>query len=135
MTVDLSWLKDRRCESVALDVSGSLFCFGDDATLQIGCAWRIVVAGRIALGSVDHAQRFGLPSPVDAAVEAPEILGQRRVQHIHVAEQFGDLTLDFGDGVRLEIWNGSSGYEGWTAVGPAGRRIVAMGGGELIIWS
>jgi len=111
MTVDFSWLTGRRCESVALDVSGSLFSFGD-ATLQIGCAWRIIAAGRIALGSVDHGQRFGLPSSVDATADARALLGQRRIQHVRVVEESGDLTRDFGDGVRLEIWNTSSGYEG-----------------------
>ena len=134
MTVDLSWLRERRCERVEVDVSGTRFDFGG-AMLHVECPWRIVAAGRIVVGSVDHVRRFGRPSDVDAAQEVRKFLDQRRIEHVRLDPESADLTLDFGDGIRLEIWNNSSGYEGWNASGPAGQLVVAMGGGELAVWS
>lgn len=46
----------------------------------------------------------------------------------------GDVTVDFGDGHLLEIFNESSGYEGWAVAGGAGRLLVGLGGGGVAIW-
>lgn len=133
MTAVLSWLTGRRCEGVVLDFWVWRFDFGG-AELKIECPWRILAAGRIAVTDYDHGKQFGLPRPVDAALEARERLGQRSVQSVHLGPESGDLTLDFGDGVRLEVWNSSSGHEAWTAHGPDGELIVATGGSELAVW-
>ncbi len=133
MTPDLSWLLQRRCRTISIDVSGAYFDF-EGASLTLECPWRIMARGRIMLGSVDHAQKFGHDTPVDAAATAASILGDRKIQYVQVLPNSSDLVLDFGNGLRLEAWNNSSGYEGWTAHGPDNQRIVALGGGEVAIW-
>ncbi|MGH9780065.1 MAG: hypothetical protein ACRD5I_16815 [Candidatus Acidiferrales bacterium] len=40
--------------------------------------------------------------------------------------------MTFDGAVRLHLFNGSSGYEGWSLTGPTGVRIIALGGGELV---
>jgi hypothetical protein len=35
--------------------------------------------------------------------------------------------------VRLDLFNESSSYEGWSLSGLTGVRIIALGGGELAI--
>ena len=133
MSPDLSWLLNGECRSVTIDISGTRFEF-EDASLQLECPWRILSKGRIALGSVDHEQQFGLPKPLDAAVEALTLLKGQRVQSVVVVRESGDLVLHFSEDLRLEGWNHSSGYEGWIATGPNKQHVVAMGGGEVVVW-
>ena len=45
-----------------------------------------------------------------------------------------DLTIAFRPGISLEIWNNSSGYEGWDLHDARGFLVVALGGGQLAIW-
>jgi len=122
-----------KCLRVSIDVSGAYFDFGA-ASVQLECPWRIMSEGRIALGSVDHEQAFGLPKPVDAAVEASNLLKGHPVERAEVLPHSSDLVIDFGKGLRLEGWNSSSGYEGWSATGPNNQRIVALGGGDAGVW-
>jgi len=129
----LSWLAGRRCKHVSVDVSGTYFDL-DGASVRAGCPWRIVSNGSIALGSVDHEQKFGLLVPLDAALHAQQLLDERPIRGVLLHQDSADLIVDFGDGVRLEIWNNSSGYEGWHATGPNGREVIALGGGGLAIF-
>ena len=128
----LSWLAGRRCKNISIDVSGTYFEL-EGAGIRAGCPWRILERGRIALGSVDHEQKFGLSTPIDGASRAQELLDERRIRGLSLLPGSADLIVDFGDDVRLEIWNNSVGYEGWHATGPNGREVIALGGGELAI--
>jgi hypothetical protein len=43
-----------------------------------------------------------------------------------------DLPIDFGDGIRLEVFNSSCGYDGWILNARDGRcTLVGQGGGTL----
>jgi hypothetical protein len=42
-------------------------------------------------------------------------------------------VVSFDGGVRLDAFNGSSGYEGCSLSGPTWVRIIALGGGDLAI--
>jgi len=44
------------------------------------------------------------------------------------------LLVDFDEGIRLEVFNNSSGFEGLVLNGPDGRMFVAQGGGKLSEW-
>src|SRR6266581_1429513 len=101
MTPDLSWLLNRRCRTVTIDVSGARFDF-DGAGLHLECPWRVISQGRIALGSVDHEQKFGHSTPVDAAATALTILGSHPIQGVEVVPPSSDLIIHFGNGLRLE---------------------------------
>jgi hypothetical protein len=111
------------------------FRFGDgEATLNLECPWRLLLNGAIALGDDDDGQQFGLPAPLDGVKEAEKLLSASQVSLVEIREGCGDLSLTFQNGVRLEAFNGSSGYEGWTCSGKIGVTVVAQGGGNLSIW-
>lgn len=48
-----------------------------------------------------------------------------------VSSAVSDLAIEFGP-CRLEVFNDSSGYEGWTLAGPDGETLIAQGGGHLV---
>jgi hypothetical protein len=45
-----------------------------------------------------------------------------------------DLILELEEGTLLELFNSSSGYEGWECSSTDGLLAIAMGGGELSMW-
>jgi hypothetical protein len=122
------------CEDVNYDEATSewVFRFASTAFLRVAARWIIVAQGRIALGSDDHGQQFGLPRPVDGVANATALLGGRTVEAFAVSPVSADLVIDFGAGVRLEIFNSSSGYEAWVLAAVNGRCLVAQGGGSLV---
>lgn len=108
-----------------------VFQFSGGITLRVAAPWRLVAAGSVALGWQDHDQQFGLPEHVDAPQRLRALIGTRTVVTASY-DDVGDLAIVFeGDGV-LEVFNASSGYEGWTLHGPGERWVVAQGGGCVV---
>jgi len=110
------------------------FDFEGRTVLQAYCPWRIVTAAGIALGNADHEQGFGSPKPVDATDEAQRLLNAKAVK-LAVRANTADLLIEFESGSCLEIFNSSSGYEGWECSDKAGLLVVAQGGGALATWN
>jgi hypothetical protein len=106
-----------------------LFRFGGDHTISVECDWRIVVDGAIALAARDHEQLFGLRVPVNAIVQAQELLSERQVADAAIGV-LGDLSVTFTGGARLETFANSSGYESCTISLPD-RLIVVLGSGAV----
>ena len=124
------------CTNVETTGHASQFRFGDGVSyLNLQCAWRLLVNNAVALGAEDHEQRFGLPEPLDGVKESERILSSSFVATIEVREGCGDLGITFENGVRLESFNDSSGYEGWICSGRNGARVVAQGGENLVTWN
>jgi hypothetical protein len=109
------------------------FEFGEKTTLDVRCPWRIIADGKIALGYADHAQQFGLPMPLDGVSEAKQLLSSS-VAAVIVEERTADLIVDFEGGTSLEIFNSSSGYEGWECASDTGLLAIGVGGGELQVF-
>ena len=72
------------------------------------------------VGSEDDGHRFGLESPVDARERVTRAVGGEEVTEVSI-KKFGDLDLSFASGATLQVFNGSSGYEGWQLFGPGER--------------
>jgi hypothetical protein len=89
-----------------------------------------VTSGGVLLGHCDHQQQFGLLKPMDAKQIAQRLLEAIVVQ-VTIREGTTDLFLVFENGVALEIFNTSSGYEGWECSTNDGFLAIAMGGGGL----
>jgi len=104
------------------------------AGLNLTCPWRIVQDGSIILAASDHAQKFGLPAPVDVFEKTLEHLGAELVQSVEIDAETSDLYISFSGGKRIDAFNDSSGYEGWNYRDREGVMLVAMGGGQLAIW-
>ncbi|MGH8223580.1 MAG: DUF6188 family protein [Woeseiaceae bacterium] len=129
-----SRLAGHRLTGVERSENDWLFRFANNVDLRVACPWRILAGGRIAHGDCDHAQRFGLPEPVDGADRSKKLLANA-IQGVAIREDTGDLTVSFDDGMALEILNTSSGYEGWQLSDGVGLNVVATGGGELALWN
>jgi len=109
--------------------------FDGEARLGVETLWRIIVDGRVARTSEDHAQQFGLPSPIDAGEELCNAIGAKPIQASSYDSVTGDLTLEFEAGVRLEIIVTSAGYENWNLIKADGTQLIAVGGGEIVSYS
>ncbi len=112
------------------------FAFGPGVSLVISCPWRLVSRDSILLTDSDDEQWFGLPAPVNAEARANALLQDESVQGIEVDGITADLLIRFSDGLRLDVFNNSSGYEGWQAHlqgsledGTKVSAVIAMGGG------
>jgi|SRR3954469_8139547 hypothetical protein len=124
----------RRCTSVTrFGAESWRLEFEGRTTLDIRCPWRIVIGGKIALGNGDHEQQFGLPKPLDGEQEAKRLL-VAPVAKVSLREQTADLILEFEGQISLEVFNSSSGVEGWECSTTDGLLAIAMGGGELSTW-
>lgn len=134
MSGTVLWTKGLACDEVTNDTEAQewVFSFGATVTLRVASPWRIVADGRIALGRDDDGQKFGLPQPVDAVAQARSLLRGRTVTSFSIASVSADAAIDFGDGLLLEIFNSSSGYEGWLLAEHSGRMLIAQGGGSLV---
>jgi hypothetical protein len=111
-----------------------LFSFTTGSRLRVSCPWRIISGERISFAESDDGQQFGLPAPVNGAVKSKELLLGKTIEQIAIRADTADLTIAFRPGISLEIWNNSSGYEGWDLHDARGFLVVALGGGQLAIW-
>jgi Family of unknown function (DUF6188) len=111
-----------------------IFDFGEGLCLQVAAPWRLTKSGSIALGHCDHRQKFGLPQPVDAERAFCDLVKDQVVLDAVIANGSADLSIDFGAGIRFEVFNNSSGYEGWQLNLPGGRVLVGQGGGNVVEW-
>jgi hypothetical protein len=106
-----------------------------EATLNLECPWRLSSDGAIAYGYEDDGQQFGLSHPVDGVAKSTALLMNSLVASVEIDEISSDLSITFSNGVGLEIFNASSGYEGWNCSLTNGTTVVAKGGGNLYVWS
>lgn len=118
------------CTGVELYAPGSWsFNFEGRLRLNVQCPWRIVGDRGVALGSEDDGQQFGLPAPVNGGAVALQLLAATALKHVLIREKTGDVVLEFDSGIRLEVFNNSSGYEGWNCGTQSGLEVIGMGGG------
>lgn len=113
------------------------FSFGTDAGLGVETPWRIVTGSGIAFANTDDHQKFGLPQPVDGQARSNELLGGRRVISFDVDIKTADIQIRFEGDLLLEVFNNSSGYEGWNAAVQVDGQTISvagLGGGDLAIY-
>ncbi len=110
------------------------FDFGDGVGMAVSVPWRIVTAHGVELTDADDGQLFGLPAPVDVESKANELVRGRRVTSFDVELKTADVRVTLEGDVALQLFNNSSGYEGWQATfTDDGKTITAvgMGGGDI----
>ena len=129
---DLACLVGYRFQSLARREYDWALALDGDASVVVGCLWRLVESGRIRFTSDDDGQQFGLSEPVNAAAEVNVRLVGSAVEEVDLRQGLLDLVLRFSSGHLLEIIPTSSGYEAWN-VRCGSRQFIAVGGGELAI--
>jgi hypothetical protein len=126
-------LAGRRCLVTRRDNDWS-FDFGDKRLLHVSCPWRLVGSVAIVLADSDDRQLFGRKTPVDAEVRANALLAGKTVERAKVDLITADLNIWLTGDMRFDVFNNSTGYEGWQAGYAADGKmggIVALGGGKL----
>jgi hypothetical protein len=111
--------------------------FGGNDGLSVEVPWRIVQEGRIAYASKDDGQKFGLPHPVDGEAVANGLLDSKGVLSLELDRITADLRIHFDGATHIDVFNDSSGCEGWQAsfrAGGDGVLIIGMGGGDVTIF-
>jgi hypothetical protein len=53
------------------------------------------------------------------------------IREVSIEVMIGDVQILFGEGIKLEVFNDSSGYEPWTMTGPSGQNLFSASGGEV----
>lgn len=130
----LTQLDGRTCEDVNYDAEADVwvFLFSDGVSLRVEAPWRVVSDGIIAIAGRDHGHKLGLPAPIDAVKQTRRLLVGGTVASAVAKAPVSDLVIRFEDGQVLEVFNESSGYEGWELDGPGDQWVVAQGGGKLV---
>ena len=132
--MDTEWLIGECCTAVTERYVGNATFEFPSASLAIDCAWRLLRDGWLVLAHRDHEQLFGRATPVDVFREAAALLAGRPVTAGRIDVQVGDIALEFAGGMRLQVFNDSSGYEGWRIGRADGTSLVAASGGEVSIF-
>ncbi|MEU5027165.1 DUF6188 family protein [Streptomyces milbemycinicus] len=79
----------------------------------------------------EGAVPFDPESPGTAAVQLVQLIHDA----ITLAEvgSLGNLVIEFESGAELSVTPHAE-YEAWGLVGPSGRRVTCMPGGEVALW-
>jgi hypothetical protein len=70
---------------------------------------------------------------VDGIIEGERLLSGKPVTAVLVRRDTADLNITFGR-ATLELFNNSSGYEGWNLGTSDGLQVFALGGGEIEVF-
>lgn len=124
----------QRLESVKrLDYDWDLR-FDAGSSLMFQSMWRLVSDDAIEVTSEDDGQNFGLKTPIDAAAQLKAKVGDKLVSDVRIDRVTSDLTLHFGQHLRLEVVSTSSGYEAWS-LHSKGVQIIGRNGDTVIFSS
>lgn len=107
---------------------------GQGRRIVLAAPWRIVADDRIVLGDFDEGRWFGLEERLDCARETETLLSGARIEDLAVDCRTGDLKLMFEGGRRIDVFNPSSGEDGWWLHCWLGLRwvsVIGSGGGYI----
>lgn len=105
-----------------------ILIFDGEETLTIECSWRLRNEETILLGS----NEFKL---VETHLKAYEklskmLLGQE-IKDIRIISAVSDLSIQFSNGMLLELFSDSTIYENWTLSDGKDFMLISLPGGEL----
>ncbi|MBE8477498.1 DUF6188 family protein [Streptomyces justiciae] len=108
-------------------------CF--DAALTVltsgDCEIRIETESVLRVSNEDHVS-FHPESP-DAVSSYLVRLARDVIVEAEVG-RCGDLMIEFESGMKLTVRPDEE-YEAWGLVGPEGRRVTCLPGGDIAVWS
>jgi hypothetical protein len=98
-------------------------------------SWRVTTPSGMVASSADHGHQFGLPAPVDAAVQAMSATSQSRIVDVRIDDRAPDLVIQLENGSVLQILATSTGYESWQTSSPLGVCIAVDGRRNASSWT
>ncbi|HWJ30453.1 MAG TPA: hypothetical protein VNS32_28225 [Flavisolibacter sp.] len=111
----------------------SLF-FAENISFNISGFWRLLKNDEIWLVSFDHGHKFGRDVPVNTVEEAENLLTGQRLTKIEIKQGTGDLVLELTDGIKIQAFISSTGYETYD-FNYGNKRFIGMGSGDIAIFS
>ena len=108
------------------------FVFSDKIGFYVQAFWRLLIKNNIALVSTDHGHQFGLPKPKDLIKDLNLFLAKKCLFEIIVKKNTSDLVLNFSDGITLEIYISSTGYESYN-FSIDDKIYLGLGSGEFAL--
>jgi len=107
--------------------------FDAGSSLMFQSVWRLVSDTAIEVTSEDDGQTFGLKIPIDATAQLKAKIGDNQVSDVRINAVTSDLTLYFGQHLRLEVVSTSSGYEAWSL---HAKEVQIIGrNGDTVVFS
>jgi hypothetical protein len=107
--------------------------FDAGSSIMFQSVWRLVSDTAIEVTSEDEGQQFGLKTPVDAVAQLKAKIGDKCVSDVRIDGVTSDLTLHFGQHLRLEVVSTSSGYEAWSL---HAKEVQIIGrNGDTVVFS
>ncbi|MGB4774418.1 MAG: hypothetical protein WBP45_04545 [Daejeonella sp.] len=134
MTHELTFITSSLFDKAAFDNNADYwrFSFTDKIYASSSGFWRLLKSNKIIFVSFDNGEQFGLPEPIDLAVELNKILEGKYLTKIEVLKDTFDLVLTLTDDLKLEIFIASSGYETYDFSLNA-KRYIGLGSGDIAI--
>ncbi|MFF2382626.1 DUF6188 family protein [Streptomyces sp. NPDC058108] len=117
-------LQGQAVTRVCFDVAFTVLTSGD-------CELRVETEAVLRVPAGDDVP-FDPESP-DVAVPHLARLARDVINEAEVGRA-GDLIIEFESGMRLTV-RPDEDYEAWGLVGPNGKRVTCMPGGEIAVWS
>ncbi len=122
-------------DSLTYDIAADSWCFlfKDRIYASSSGFWRLLVEDKIVYVSLDQGHQFGLPKPLDLVDEVIKLLTGKYLVAIDVDKNTADLTLTISDGIKIQIYIASSGYETYD-FSYHDKRYIGLGSGEIAIF-
>lgn len=118
--------------NVSFDEETNRWNFHSDSfNISVDSPWRVQDKDRIIISSGDHGQVYGHPRPIDAAANLTNGIQNQRISSFQVDEVTSDLTITFENGVRLQTFRESTGYEAWHITLTGGTEFISVGPGKV----
>ena len=109
------------------------FRFDAGSALMFQSVWRLVSDTAIEVTSEDDSLKFGLKTPIDAAAQLRETIGEKPISDVRIDGVTSDLTIHFGQHLRLEVVSTSSGCEAWSL---HAKEVQIIGrNGDTVVFS
>jgi hypothetical protein len=106
------------------------FNFDDELSIRLECFWRLFSEDGIVWTSNDHNQKYGRKTPIDLQKEINKALKEQKINKVDRIEKSGDIKINFVNGLYLEAYTDSCGYESWE-INWNDKIYVGMGQGEI----
>jgi hypothetical protein len=109
------------------------FVFADNISFNISAFWRLLKNKEIWVVSIDQGHKFGHEIPLNILEEVEKLLTGKQLTSIDIKEGTGDLVLELTDGIQIQVFISSTGYESY-AFNFGNERYIGMGAGQVAIF-
>jgi hypothetical protein len=135
MTTAQSFSCNALFQSVSYDNGAEAwsFFFADNISFSISAFWRLLKNNEIWLVSLDQGHTFGLETPLSIVEEVEKLLVGQYLTRIDIKEGTGDLVLKLTDGMQIQAFISSTGYETYN-FNYGNKRYIGMGAGEIALF-